>query len=102
MENTVADTIIEQLGRSIRTISMMIGARDFVATDKGVMFRWAAKAKNGANKIIITLDPSDTYTVEFGRYRAGQYKPVSRHNDVYCDSLKPLFEAVTGLYLSLR
>lgn len=96
----VAETILAQLGG--RKAAFMIGMKFATTRDDGVGVRFAARAKNGANHVEITLD-RDTYTVKFYsiRGRVPNPKLVSEHCDVYADSLRSLFTGETGLYLSL-
>lgn len=61
--NTIATTILEQLGRQF---PMMTGARDFVALPCGIKFRIGRNASK-ANMIQITLGGDDLYTMEFLR-----------------------------------
>ena len=64
MSNTdIADTILAQLG-GMGVLGMMLGAKQFVALESGVQFRFAAKGLRGINTCVVKLDPSDTYTVE--------------------------------------
>lgn len=101
----IAETIYEQLSRGRRVLALMTGAKDFVAIDNGTVFSLPARsAKNGINRVRITLLPSDTYKVEFLKYRPRQLDvvPVTVHEDIYCDQLKDIFEKETGLYLSFR
>lgn len=97
----VGETILAQLGGN--KAAFMIGMKFATTRDNGVGIRYAARAKNGANHVEITLDPSDTYTVKFYsiRGRVPSPKLVSEHSDVYADSLRSLFTGETGLYLSL-
>lgn len=96
---TVADTILEQLGGG-RRLSMMIGAHAFIGNKNALTFRFKARAKNGANCIRVTLDPSDTYTVEFISVRGSSVKEKDRTEDIYNDMLKEVVERHTGLALS--
>ena len=95
----VAKTILSQLGGSGR-LSAMIGAHTFTSGANSLSFKIKARAKNGIKGIRITLDPSDTYTVEFLAIRGLNVKSDAVPM-VYCDSLKSLIESKTGLYLSL-
>lgn len=79
----------------------MIGAHSFTARPNGVSFCFKAKSKNGSNALRVTLDPSDTYTVEFLRVHGGKLTTKKVVSDVYCDQLTELFERETGLYLSI-
>jgi len=94
--------ILRQMGGSHR-LGAMIGAHSFVYVDAGdaLIFRWKARAKNKANSVKMTLEPSDTYRVEFWSIRGTTIKQVGDFDGIYADQLKPLFETQTGLYLSL-
>ena len=96
----IARIIINQIGGTGR-LSAMIGARDFLAIDNGLQFKFVAKSKNKSNIIRITLNGNDLYDVSFIKYRALEAKTISEHNDVFCDSLVELIEKETELYLSL-
>jgi len=79
----------------------LIGAHTFIARPDGVTFKFKARARNGSNCMRITLDPSDTYTVEFLSVRGTSVKTKGSFSDIYCDVLTDLFERETGLYLTL-
>ena len=98
----VGITILKQLGTGM---ICMIGAHKFVYGDTWVSFCYKAKAKDGSTCCKVTLDPDDTYTVEFYRIRGGlnpSAKVLSTTSFVHVDQLPQLFESTTGLYLSLR
>lgn len=104
---TVANTILQQLtqqsspGRATAVLSSMIGAHNFAGDGKSVQFKWRAKAKQGANSVVITLDPSDTYTMQFWKLGRGLNMTMLKELDgLYDDTLKRSFESFTGLYLS--
>lgn len=97
----IANTIVEQLGRSTARMSMMIGAHTFTAGESSLTFKFKARAKNGSNCVRVTLDPSDTYTVEFISIRGASIKTKGSFEGMYAEDLKSLFERETGLYLSL-
>jgi len=97
---TVANIILAQLGGGGR-LRAMIGAKDFSGGDNVLTFRFAARAKNGANTIRITLEPSDTYKVEFHSVRGRTVKLKGSFDDIYAEDLIPLFERETGLYLRM-
>lgn len=98
---TVAKTILAQLGG--RGFELMTGARNFTGSDNALTFHLPANfAKNKARGVRITLEPSDTYTVEFLYWRGIQPpKTISRHEDIYNDMLRELFERETGLCLTV-
>jgi hypothetical protein len=93
---TVATTIQAQLGGAL----MMMGAKDLVAGENYLQFRIGRNPK-GVRKVIITLDPSDTYQVEAWRGRSLNEELVAARSSVYVDSLKGVLQAMTGLYTSL-
>ena len=99
-ESGVADTILHQLGGS-RFITMT-GAKSFVGDDKMLMFSLPANfAKGGVNKVRITLQPDDLYTIEFFKIRGTNVKPIAKHEDVSVDRLRAVFADETGLRTSL-
>lgn len=78
----------------------MIGANNFSYDEKGTlkfMFRGCQKA----NFLEVILNPDDTYTMVFGKITSLDKKEVGRFEGVYWKQLKLVFEAETGLYLSL-
>ena len=102
----MAQITLNQLTNSNNGVSRlvaMIGASNFVRDEENytVSFKFAAKAKNKANYCGIKLNSKDLYDVEFVNIRGVKVKTVSVHNDLYADMLKSVFEAETGLYLSL-
>jgi plasmid replication initiation protein len=98
-----ANLAINQLGYSSHRLNVMIGAKNFVQSreDNYVSFRFTCKAKNKANYCKITLNPSDTYILEFGYIRGLNYTIRSVNELVYCDQLTRIFETETGLNLSI-
>src|SRR5580698_10794847 len=98
-----ADVILSQLGG--RRFIAMTGAKHLFSDNGGqaLVFQLPARfAKDGINAVKITLDPTDTYSVEFkkiGTARNG-YKctVVKAFEGVYNDQLRPIFESTTGLY----
>ena len=97
----VAETILEQMG-GIRRLRLMTGAHSFVADSNMVMFGF--KGSRAANKCRVTLLPNDTYKFEVFKItkRGLSCKTVAEHDEVYFDQLMDLFEAATGLYLTLN
>jgi hypothetical protein len=100
--HSVAKTILEQLGG--RRFIAMTGARNFIDTGNGLSFRLPGSGgfiKNGINVVRIDLTPNDTYNVTFSRLRGSKDTVISKHDDVYADSLREVFESETGLATSL-
>nr|PZN83723.1 MAG: hypothetical protein DIU57_09610 [Pseudomonadota bacterium] len=80
-----------------------IGARNLVALGGrgGVQFQVMRNAR-GVTHVRIEPDASDTYRVAFLRVtRCGEIRELARFEGVYANSLRRIFEAETGLYLSL-
>ncbi len=100
----VANEIARQLGGT-RRLSRMTGAKNFLGDTNSLSFTLpSGTAKNGINKVKVTLDPTDTYTVRFvrvGRSPSFKITEVQETSDVYADQLVRLFESATGLYLTL-
>lgn len=98
---TPSEIILQQLGGN--RFVVMTGAKNFVGGSNPVTlsFQIGRGAKDSINAVYIRLDPSDTYTVEFLRLRAGKRVVVSSHSDIYCDALRDLFTRQTGFYTSL-
>ncbi len=101
----IAQTILTQMGGQ-RRVSVMTGAKDFVAIDRGIQFA-IGKNSAGINKVIIRLNASDLYDVEFGNVRMNRktfetnWKVKESANGVFAENLKAVFEHATGLYLSI-
>lgn len=106
MNYEMATTALNQLTNSVNggnRLVVMIGAKNFMRDEATytIGFKFTAKAKNKANYCRIKLNSMDLYDVDFIRIRGVNVKTVSTHNDLYADMLKSVFEAETGLYLSL-
>lgn len=93
---TVANTIREQIGNI--AFSMM-GASQLAGSAHSLTFK--IKGSKVANYIQVTLDPNDTYTVDFFKTRGHSIRLVDSVEMVYADSLRTIISSKTGLYLSL-
>lgn len=96
----IAQTIHRQLGGS--RFNAMTGARDLVAGEKSLRIKLPSNfAKSGINFVEITLDPSDTYTLTYGKIRKVQriptYKQIGETAGIYADQLRRTFTEITGL-----
>lgn len=98
---TVAQTILAQIGGG--RFLAMTGAKDLMSFDNGngLQFRLPRFEGVKINSVRIKLDPSDTYTVTFGRIHGLKYTVISEHDGIYCDMLQDLFVSKTGLAVSL-
>jgi len=94
----IAGTIIDQFGGT-RRLSAFVGAHNFAALASGVQFKFKARSLNKSNTVVVKLDASDTYTVEFWSIRGMKSRKVSEHVGIYNDQLIRLFETETKLAL---
>jgi hypothetical protein len=96
----VAETILHQLGGP--RFRAMTGARHLVGDDKGLRFALPSRfARNGINRVSISLEPSDTYHMTCFRVRGTQVTIMDSVHDVYADQLQYAFTRSTGLETSL-
>lgn len=107
---TVANTILEQLGGN--KFIAMTGAKNFLA-DGNTLRMTLPKNMSKANRLYITLEADDTYTMHFFKFTAGRLNKktfeftedkvveVRTINGVYFDMLQDLFTEVTGMYTHL-
>ena len=94
----IAKTIIEQLGGN--KFAVMTGAKFFVATNNGLSFKVGRNPKN-VNKVRITLEPTDTYKMEFIKTSVAEFKILETFEGIYCDGLREAFTSGTKLYTFL-
>lgn len=101
-DNGVAAEILRQLGG--KRFAKVTGAKDFLGDEKSLMFSLPSTrhfVKDGINKVRITLDPSDTYTIEFMKIsrRNGEFniKTIKETDGIYNDMLQEVFSRYTGL-----
>ena len=99
----IAQTIQRQIG--LQYIPM-IGAYNHLHHPEGALsFRFKVQAAqvNGKrpNWIKVTLDPNDTYKVEFGQIHDLDFDILETLEGVYCDQLAPMIEETLQLRLSL-
>ena len=103
----VADIILQQLGGN--RFAVMTGSKNFISDGNTLRMSLARNASK-ANRLYITLDFDDTYTMRFFRYTAPRWNnkkcwyddekitEIKTYTGVYCDQLQELFTEVTGLY----
>lgn len=80
-------------------LTVMIGAKSFIAYDNWVSFRFQARAKNKSNYLRISLNEFDTYDLTFSRVYGKKETVIKEYEGIYNDQLMGLFERETGLYL---
>ena len=103
---TIAETILSQLGGN--KFIAMTGSKNFIS-DGNTLRMSLSKNKSAANKLYITLDANDTYTMKFFKATGGRFKTnpfewikyketiVAEFEGVYCDMLQDMFKEVTGM-----
>ena len=96
--SSFADTILEQLGGS-RVLNTMLGIKSLgvLESTKTLTIKFKVVGREGCNTIVIRLDPSDTYTLQFWKCRGLQIKLLTTISDVYAEQLISTCEEVTGL-----
>ena len=96
--SSFADTVLEQLGgRSTLDIMLGIKSLGVLESTNTLTIKFKAKGREGINTIVIRLDPSDTYTLQFWKCRGLQTKLLMECSDVFADDLISTCEEVTGL-----
>ncbi len=93
----VASTILEQLGGG-RFVAMT-GACYMTAGDQCLNLRF--KGSKAANHLTVKLEPSDTYTLTFGKVRGMNYTKLEPITGVYAEDLQRIFTSTTGLHTRL-
>ncbi len=105
-----AQTILQQLG--VNKFVVMTGSKNFLYAERSetVNNEWLrmdlTRNKAGVNRLKITLDANDTYTMHFYKQVIKNYVDVvitkeQTFEGIYCDQLQEIFTQVTGLYTSL-
>jgi len=97
-----AMTIIGQMGGAGQ-LSAMVGVKHYIFDANKPEVRFRFKGSRKVNLVIIELTSMDVYNMKFYqlRKRGLECKLVETHEGVYCDQLVSLFEATTGLYITL-
>ena len=101
MTHPIPNTILAQLGGN--RFVVMTGARNLIAGEDylGMALPTARHDGKRVTHVRVTLDPSDTYTVEAlsfnPRSRVAPFKTIVTESGVYCDNLQAVFTDLTGL-----
>lgn len=93
--NEIAKTILEQLGGGM--FRAMTGAKDFVATEKGLKFSLPS-SYNGIKAVSVELRVDDTYDL---RFLKPDFSERKSYDGVYAEDLRRIFTEETGLRTSL-
>lgn len=104
---SIPTIILEQLGGN--KFIAMTGTKDFVG-DHNTLRMTLAKNASKANRLWVTLDDDDTYTMNFFKYTPGRLSKktwtftedkkvdVYTVSGIYFDQLQEIFTEVTHLY----
>lgn len=100
-DNTVAKTILFQMGTSVGKLRAMVGGYDFAYSNNSIQFSF--KGKRGVNKCVVTLNGKDLYDMDFWYFNKRTYDmtKVKSFDGLFFEMLRPTFEKYTGLYVSL-
>ena len=96
----VATTIRDQIGTGALA---MMGAKNLIGTRAGLSFKVGRNPKR-VTHVRVTLDPTDTYTVEFllvNDRASVTVKTLSELDGVYADMLLDVLKSGTGLEVRL-
>jgi hypothetical protein len=105
ISSEVAEIIYSQLGGKM--FMVMTGSNNMLYSENSLELR-IAKNNSKANRLRITLECNDTYTMKFYRYSAARFddnlelveakeETIEEYKDVYSDMLQDIFTEVTGL-----
>lgn len=81
-EPTIAKTILNQINAADFWARARWGVKHAQGMERGL---WLECTRG--NKILVTLDPSDTYTIEVGKVRSFAFVAKDTMSDVYADTL---------------
>jgi len=109
-DKEIATTILTQLGG--RKFAVMTGSKDFSVIKNGLTMKLAVNPSK-ANRLDITLNGDDTYTMRFYKYSAPRLNnktfefsqskttEIKKFEGVYFDQLQELFTETTKMYTRL-
>jgi len=100
----IASTILQQLGG--KRFDVMTGCGSYASgmfgEKPGLSMRFPnTKNKLKARGLIITLNGNDLYDLEFLAMKKYEVVSLKTVEDIFCENLREVFEAETGLYTSL-
>ncbi len=98
--NHIANTIFDQMGGFPR-VRTFLGITAVNTLQNGVGFRWPNKHRSKGNYVEITLEPDDTYKMEFFNLGSAAKKSVKVYEGLYFDALVETFEKQTGWILKI-
>ncbi|NFL43131.1 hypothetical protein FDB61_15700 [Clostridium botulinum] len=103
--------ILQQLGGN--KFIVMTGAKNIIFDGNKNLQMSLPSNMSKANRLSITLEPSDTYKMIFSKFTPGRLneetlewiegkeKVIKIIENVYCDMLQNIFTQITGMYTKL-
>ncbi|WP_345855796.1 hypothetical protein [Shewanella algae] len=94
----IAQTILSQLGG--QRFQLFTGAKSLAVIEKGLQFNLPKirnYVKNGITQVRITLEPSDTYRIVFGKIHQHEFNKIEEISGLFADQLQEFFTEHTGL-----
>jgi len=92
----ISRIILNQIGHGAL---FMLGAKNHIIENNGTSFR--VRGSKIANHVTITLQPNDTYTVEFRKIHGIKCDLIKSFSDIYCDQLTSIIGRTLRLATSL-
>ena len=96
-DSAVAQKVLQLLGG--RAFINATGAKDIMFSGNTLSLKFPKFVKNKSNYLTVTLDRSDSYTLDFGQLRGNDVKRVAVLSGLHGNSLRTVFSEVTGLVL---
>ena len=96
-DSAVAQKSLQLLGG--RAFINATGAKDIMFSGNILSLKFPKFVKNKSNYLTVTLDRSDSYTLDFGQLRGNDVKRVAVLSGLHGNSLRTVFSEVTGLVL---
>lgn len=89
----IAQTILSQIKTLDARALWAWGAKDLVNTGSGLQFKVGGMAKF-KGQVLVKLNASDLYDIEFFKIRKGEIKVTNTFNDVFAEDLVSMIDSV--------
>ena len=90
---TIAQTILSQIKTLDGRALWAWGAKDLVNTGNGLQFKVGGLAKF-KGQVLVKLNDSDLYDIEFFKLRKGEVKVITALSDVFAEDLVATIDSV--------
>jgi hypothetical protein len=67
---------------------VMLGAKNFVNGQNHLQFDIGTGARNKANRVIVTLQPDDLYSITLYRIWGLKFTELEKVSNIFCDNLQ--------------